>query len=75
LLLQGFEGMHPVFDDIANVANGKACTKVVHYMSPQTNAVQPEPTMMIRKTYKITKKLCARKNISKNHSYTGSWMA
>ena len=30
LPLQGFESTHPVFDDVANVANGEACTKLVH---------------------------------------------
>jgi len=30
LLLQGFEVIHPFFDDVANVANGKAFVKLVH---------------------------------------------
>jgi len=30
LPLQGFECTHPIFDDVANVANGEACTKLVH---------------------------------------------
>jgi len=45
LPLQGFEVSHPIFDDVANVANGKAYMKLE--TSRQTNAVQQQSTMMI----------------------------
>ena len=41
-VIQGFEVTHPIVHD---VADGEACIKLVHYTSPETNAVHPQPTV------------------------------